>query len=66
MKLLTELELQNLPTKRLLALFKKVRRELKKRGTLYGHDAKYNSETIDMAFYKMTVKDILDTREDIN
>jgi hypothetical protein len=64
MKILSEQELQKLPTKRLLALFKKIREIYRKRLSLLCEDEKYNDETIEIMFYKDEIKKILDTRED--
>lgn len=64
MKILIDIELQKLTTKRLLALYKKVRAVVRKRDGI-GIHAEYNAETIDLIFYKMDIKNILDNREDV-
>jgi len=56
MKILSEQELQKLTTKRLLALFKKVR-DLVKQSEEY-------DDRIELFVYKDEIKKILDTRED--
>ena len=58
MKILSEIELQKLPTKRLLALYKKVR-DLVKQSEEY-------DDRIELFVYKDEIKKILDTREDVH
>jgi hypothetical protein len=65
MKYLTDVELKELSTKRLLALYKKVREIFRKRDSLLSPDHEYNDETVQIMFYKDRIKQILNTREDV-
>jgi len=65
MKILTELELQKLTTKRLLALYKKVRELTRRRDVLCVNCEEYDKDTIALMFYKDDIKKILDNREDV-
>ena len=65
MKILTEIELQKLTTKRLLALYKKVREVARKQDDFCINDEQYDKETVTILFYKEDIKKILDDREDV-
>jgi hypothetical protein len=66
MKILSEIELQKLSTKRLLALYKKVRKELREIELTEEASNEVYEMKLKVFIYKDDIKQILNTREDVH